>query len=77
MGYKFNLGKAKTGSPYIPDVGEVVMYDDGSNWTTRVGDGKTQVKDLIPLPGYDVHKKVMELEKEIEQLKLIVFSCLK
>ncbi len=77
MSFEFRLGRASTGSVAVPKVGEVVMYDDGSNWTTRVGDGKTQVKDLIPLPGYDVHKKVMELEKEIEQLKLIVFSCLK
>ena len=35
MGYKFNLGKAKTGSPYIPDVGEVARQTHGSREDPR------------------------------------------
>ena len=76
-GYEVRLGRASNGSNYVPKVGEIIMYDDGVNWTARIGDGKTQAKDLPPLLNYDIFKKVADLEKEVEQLKLIIFQCMK
>lgn len=75
MSFEVLLSRAKKGSPSVPKMGEMVMYDDGINVALRVGDGKTAIKDLPPI--YDIYKKVADLEKEIEQLKLILFSCFK
>ena len=75
MSFEILLARAKKGSSGVPKMGEMVMYDDGINIALRVGDGKTAIKDLPPLPNHDIYQKVADLEKEIEQLKLIIFTC--
>lgn len=75
MSFQVFLARAKTGSPAVPKMGEMVMYDDGVTVALRVGDGKTAIKDLPPLPNHDIYKKVADLEKEVEMLKLIIFTC--
>lgn len=68
----FRIGRAKTGCDHILRVGEVCQYQYDNNndlWDTRIGDGKTPIKDLPPLASYDIYTRVSQLEKEIEKLK--------
>lgn len=68
----FGISRAKEGCNHIPRLGEVCMYQyDKANdgWDTRVGDGKTPVKDLPRLASYDIYARVAKLEEEIETLK--------
>lgn len=69
--YKFKMARFKRPTDYIPEVGEVVMYDanDDMGFLTRIGDGKTVVQNLPPLANYDIYQKVFELEQEIIKLK--------
>ena len=66
------MNKASQNSPYIPKRGEVIQYDrlgDGSWLTIHVGDGKTKVKDLPTLADYDLHERVILLEKQVKELQ--------
>jgi hypothetical protein len=69
--YKFKMARFMRPSDYIPEVGEVVMYDalDGLGFLTRIGDGKTAVHNLPPLASHDIYEKVFKLKKEVEMLK--------
>jgi hypothetical protein len=72
MRAKLMLGKASLNSPYVPELGEVVQYDrlgDGTVITTHIGDGKTPVKNLPPLPSYDIYERVRILEEKIAKLE--------
>lgn len=74
MGAYFNMGRASNTSTYIPRLGEVMLHemDDGSGekqYRTVVGDGKTPVYDLPTLADYDLHERVVRLEREVERLK--------
>lgn len=72
MGAKLNIGKAKAGCSYVPDLSEVVQYQyDSYNdlWDIRIGDGKTPVKDLPRLANYDIYERVSILEEEVAKLK--------
>ncbi len=70
MSIKFNMGRTRWGSTYVPTLGEVLMQEmpDGS-FRTIVGDGVTPVDDLPPLMPYDLHERVRRLEKELDDLK--------
>lgn len=66
MRAEFIIGKASTNSQYIPKRGEVIQYDrlgDGSWLTIHVGDGRTKVTDLPVIADYDLHERVISLEK--------------
>jgi hypothetical protein len=68
----YSLPKAKKDCDVIPKLGELLLYQyDGvaELWDTRIGDGKTPVKDLPRLANYDIYERVAKLEIEIEQLK--------
>jgi len=72
MRAEFMLGKVSENDPYIPKMGEIVLYDklgDGTWVTTRIGDGKIPAKDLPPLASYDIYERVRVLEEEVEKLK--------
>ena len=72
MNGSFSLPKAKKDCDIIPKLGELLLYQYDSIselWDTRIGDGKTPVKDLPRLANYDIYERVAKLEKEIEQLK--------
>lgn len=73
----FSIGKAKQDSEYVPRIGEVCIYERDSEyqiWDTRIGDGKTLVKDLPPLPNYDIYERVRLLENELTELKRKVYE---
>ena len=70
----FNMDRAGKDSDYTPRLGEVLLHelDDGSGekqYRTVAGDGKTPVKDLPSLADYDLHERVVRLEREVERLK--------
>jgi hypothetical protein len=72
MRAEFMLGKVPKNDPYIPKMGEIVLYDklgDGTLVTTHIGDGKTSAKDLPPLASYDIYERVKILEEEVAKLK--------
>ncbi|NBO99282.1 MAG: hypothetical protein EBU90_04035 [Proteobacteria bacterium] len=74
MNAYFGIGKAKQGSEYIPKLGEVVLYERDKEldmWDTRIGDGKTSVKDLPPLSTYyDIYERVRILEEKVSKLEI-------
>lgn len=66
------LGKVPKNDPYIPKMGEVVLYDklgDGTWVTTHIGDGKTFAKDLPSLASYDIYERVRILEEKLAKLE--------
>lgn len=72
MRAEFIIGKVSPDSSYIPKRGEVIQYDhlgDGSCLTIHVGDGKIRVKDLPTLVDYDLHERVILLEKQVKELQ--------
>lgn len=74
MGAYFQMGRYGKDSDYTPRLGEVILHeiDDGSGekqYRTVVGDGKTPVRDLPSLADYDLHERVVRLEREMERLK--------
>lgn len=72
MSAYFGIAKGKHGCTHIPRLGEVCMYERDTQdqiWDIRIGDGKTQVKDLPPLANYDIYTRVANLEEEIKKLK--------
>lgn len=72
MGAYFGVSEAKNGCPHILRLGEVCLYQYDSHndlWDTRIGDGKTPVKDLPRLANYDIYERVRILEEEVERLK--------
>ena len=72
MRAEFIIGKASPNSPYIPKKGEVIQYDrlgDGSWLTIHIGDGKTKATDLPVIADYDLHERVILLEKQVKELQ--------
>lgn len=68
----FGISKARQNCDHIPRLGEVCQYQYDSNnnlWDTRIGDGKTPVKDLPRLANYDIYERVAKLEIEVANLK--------
>lgn len=68
----FGISKARQNCGHIPRLGEVCQYQydsDNDLWDTRIGDGKTPVKDLPRLANYDIYERVRILEEEVEKLK--------
>ena len=69
---RFSISKALANCSHIPELGEVFLYQYDpiqDLWHTRIGDGKTQAKDLPPLANYDIYERVRILEEEVEKLK--------
>ena len=69
---RFSTSKAQFNCSHIPQLAEVFMYQYDpieDLWDIRVGDGKTQAKDLPRLANYDIYERVSKLEYEIEKLK--------
>ena len=72
MRAEFMLGKVPKNDPYIPKMGEVVLYDklgDNTWMTTHIGDGKTPAQDLPPLASYDIYERVRILEEKLAKLE--------
>jgi len=74
MGAYFQMGRYGKDSDYVPRLGEVILHETqtlGSEkqYRTVVGDGKTPVGDLPTLADYDLHERVVRLEREVERLK--------
>lgn len=74
MGAYFRMGRYGKDSDYVPRLGEVIMhetdnYSGEKQYRTVVGDGKTPVYDLPSLADYDLHERVVRLEREVERLK--------
>lgn len=74
MGAYFRMGQYGKDSDYIPRLGEVIMHEmqtfgGNKEYRTVVGDGKTPVYDLPTLADYDLHERVVRLEREVERLK--------
>lgn len=74
MGAYFNMGRVGKDSDYVPRLGEVILhetdnYSGDKQYRTVVGDGRTPVGDLPSLADYDLHERVVRLEKEVERLK--------
>lgn len=69
---RFLIGQAAPNCIYIPQRGEVFQYDrlgDGSWLTMHVGDGKTKATDLPAIADYDLHERVILLEKQIKEFQ--------
>jgi len=72
MNAYFGIGKARNNSSYIPRIGEVVLYEKDAEcqiWDTRIGDGKTPVKDLNPLANRDIYERVSILEEKVAKIE--------
>lgn len=72
MRAEFKLGRAKRGCNHILKLGEVALQEideRGVSYRTVVGDGKTPMNDLPSLADYDLHERVVRLEREVKELK--------
>jgi len=72
MNAYFGISKARNNCDHIPKIGEVVLYERDKElqiWDTRIGDGKTPVKDLLPLANRDIYERVTILEEKIAKLE--------
>lgn len=74
MGAYFQMGRYSKDSDYAPRLGEVILHEmqttgGEKQYRTVVGDGKTPVGDLPTLADYDLHERVVRLERELERLK--------
>lgn len=75
MGVRVMVCRAKFNCPTILPLGEICLYQYNPTedlWDTRIGDGKTQVKDLPRLANIDIYERVTQLEQEIHQLKILL-----
>lgn len=64
------VSKALYNCTHIPNLGEVCMYQYDQIhdlWDMRIGDGKTQVKNLLSV--YDIYKKIANIENELIAIK--------
>lgn len=75
MGIRAMVCRAKFNCSTVLPLGEICLYQYNPAedlWDTRIGDGKTPVKDLPRLANHDIYERVAKLEQEISALKISI-----